>query len=288
MKSRVLMATLIVTLMLGARIYAGDCGPCDPACDPCGACTGCSKSCDLFSGLKKLAACNPCDQVSDCGPCDGVVACSPCDVADCSPCGACGDVGCDTRCNKRGTFGKRLRAAFAPERGCDPCAQIDDSCSPCDDVCGTGCNDGCGTGCNQERFTFRKFFRGFRLAGKCGGACSDPCGACNVDCDPCGNVVDCDPCGACGDGCGDVSCDPCGSTCGPKYGRLLDKPRRNVKKFFDGLFSDHGCRADNGCNPCDPCGVGSCDPCEPACHACGNANCYGGAPATSLLPEVVN
>lgn len=284
MKSRVLMATLIVTLMLGARIYAGDCGPCDPACDPCGACTSCCKSCDLFSGLKKLAACNPCDQVADCGPCDGVVACSPCDVADCDPCGACGDLGCNARCGKKFTFGKRLRDAFVGPKGCDPCGPCDTDCGPCDDVacCDSACDPcgACDTGCNKERFTFRKFFRGFRVSGKCGDACCDPCGACDTGC---GN--DCGACDACDlgcDPCGDVACDPCGSSCAPKYGRLFDKPRRNVKKFFDGLFSD------NGCNPCDPCGTGSCDPCEPVCNACGSVDCYHGAPATSQLPEVVN
>jgi hypothetical protein len=80
---------------------------------------------------------------------------------------------------------------------------------------------------------------------------------------------DCNPCDEIGNG----DCNPCDElACGPKFGSLLDKPRRGLKKLFDGL-SFSGC--DTGCGPCDP----VCDPCadvNPCDIAC---------PAASKLPE---
>ncbi len=271
MKSRMLMAALVVVMLVGVRAYANDCGPCSQV-DPCGACNGCAKSCDLFSGLKKLVACRPC-AASECGPCDAVVACTPCDATACDP---CGEVGCNDGCGSKFVFGSRLKHWFANKgcnAGCDPCGEvgcIDNGCDPCGEV---GCDDGCGKSC----FSFKKFFKGFKLRGcscndnGCGacdpacGACDNACGACDAACgDHCGA---CDPaCGACDNACG--ACDAaCGDGCGKKFGHIFDAPRRHMKKFFDGF------RRSN-CGPCDPCGTGSCDP-------CGHVACHG----VSQLPE---
>ncbi len=297
MKSRVLMAALVVVMLMGVRTYAHDCGPCSEV-DPCGACNGCAKSCDLFSGLKKLVACSPC-AASECGPCDAIVACTPCGETSCDPCGSCGDVGCNDGCGPKFVFGSRLKAFFAA-KGCDPCdpcgTGCDDGCNPCDTACGpcdVACDDGCGP-C-EPKFAFRKLFKGF---GKMHCSCNDGCGPCDTACGACdGCGTACDPCGACDSSCGpcdnscgacDSSCGPCDAGCGEKFGCLLDKPRRNIKKFFDG-FRLAKC---NPCNPCDPCG-----PCDTACGSpcdtvCGspcsslNANCHGEAAApVSQLPE---
>jgi len=241
MKSRVLMTALVATLLLGARAYAADCNACDPACDPCSACR--AKSCDLFSGLKKLAACSPCKETGS-GPCDGVVACSPCDEAACDPCGACGDDGCASSCRST-SFGKRLRGIFA-SKGCDPCGAAE--CKPCDVAdCGSPCDEAgsCDSG-KGSRLSLRKFFDGFKLAGRCSGGCSDPCGPCDANCGPC-------------DDAGDNGCSPCDADqgCGQKFGRLFDSPRRGVKSLFSGLFAGK-------CDPCGPCGACdnvACDPC---------------------------
>ena len=281
MKSRVLMAALVVVMLMGVRAYAHDCGPCSEV-DPCGSCNSCAKPCDLFSGLKRLAACRPCD-ASECGPCDAIVACTPCGETSCDP---CGDVGCDDGCGRKFVFGSRLRAFFASkgcnpcdEAGCNPCDEAD--CNPCDDVCGP-CDDPCGS---KPKFAFRKLFQGF---GKLSCSCGDGCGPCDSACGACDSCGACDnSCGPC-DACGpcDDSCGPCDG-CGPKFGRLLDRPRHNIKKFFDG-FRFSKC---NPCGPCDPCGA--CEPCGNPCDTvCGypcsslNANGNGEAAApASQLPE---
>ena len=283
MKSRVLMAALVVAMLLGVRTYAHDCGPCD-AVDPCGACNNGAKSIDLFSGLKRLVASNPCVP-SDCGPCDAVVACTPCDgVVDCDPCGACDSVGCNDGCGPKFAFGSRLKALFASkgrdcnpcdpcgpyDNGCDPCA-ADNGCGPCDDVCGPNDN-GCGL-----KFSFRNIFKGFRKLG----ACNDGCGAC----DPCGADNGCGPCDDVGCGpCDDVGCGPCDDVCGPKFGRLLDGPRQSLKRFFAGFRVAK-------CGPCDPCGPcdSVCGPCDTVCGSpCGSLNAHGNGEAAapaSQLPE---
>ena len=315
MKSRLLMVALVAVMLMGVRTYAHDCGPCSEV-GPCD--SSCTKSTDLFSGLKRLVASNPCAP-SECTPCDAVVACTPCDAIACDPCGACDDFGCNDGCGKKFVFGSRLKALFA-STGCNPCDPCgpgyDGGCSPCADVCGP-CDDVCGpydAGCGP-RFSFKKIFKGFGKL-NCGcnnacGPCDSACGACDASnaCDPCGIGNACDPCGignAC-DPCGiGNACDPCGaydSDCGPcdacgsgkKFGQLLDNPRRNIKKFFDGFRF-----AKNACGPCDPCGAGACDPCG-ACNpyancgpcdtVCGspcsslNANGNGEAAAPSQLPE---
>ena len=232
MKCKVLMAALVITLLMGVRGFAN---PCDQACvDPCGANDGCVKSCDLFSGLKKLV--NGVRLSNNCGPCDGVVACNPCDdVAVCNP---CDEVGCNDGCLPKIELGKRLRNLFA-SHGCNPCNPCDEvgNCNPCDDVaCDPCCNVGCDDGCCSPKFSFRGLFKGFRLSG-----CRDN------DCNPCDEVGNCNPCD-------DVACDPCGNTCNPcddacngGRGYLFDLPRISLKKLFGGF---RGC-CDSGCNPCD-------------------------------------
>ncbi len=270
MKSRMMMAALVLTLLVGARTYAGDCGPCDPACDPCGACDGCSKVCDLFSGLKNLAACEP--ATGDCGPCDGVVACTPCDNLECDPCGSCGDLGCNTDCGRKFSFGKRLKRFFA-DKSCNPCDEVACDVDPCDALCDADgcdpCDDlACDTACVPQ-FKFKNLFSGFKF-GRCGTGCDDPCaGACDLGCD---DDAACDPCD-------EAACDPCAdcdTSCGRKFGRLFDKPRRSLKNFFEGCF-DGGCNT--GCDPCDaagPCDNIACDPCMDTCDF------------ASKLPEAVN
>lgn len=262
MKSRILMAALVVTLLMGVRVFASDCGPCDPACDPCGACDSCSKSCDLFSGLKKLVDGSHC-ATSDCGPCDGVVACSPCDeVAN-----PCDEVNCDDVGGRKFTFGKRLRSLFA-SRSCNPCDEVGD-CNPCDEI--SDCNpcdvaDDCNPCDSPRKFSLRKFFKGFKLAGRCDDGCGSPCDEIS-ECNPCDDAGQCDLDDGCNP-CDEVECGPCDSGCGHKFGQLFDKPRRNLKRFFDG-FSFGKC--DTGCNPCDAIG-----PCDVSCL---------GTPAASQLPE---
>ncbi|MDR2754738.1 MAG: hypothetical protein LBC20_03440 [Planctomycetaceae bacterium] len=270
MKSRILMAALVVTLLMGVRVFASDCGPCDPASDPCGACDSCNKSCDLFSGLKKLVDGRP-FATSDCGPCDGVVACSPCDEAACNP---CDEISCDDVGGKKFTFGKRLKSLFAT-KNCNPCDEVGD-CGPCDEVgdCNpcdvvSDCNpcddaDGCSPCDSHRKFSLRKFFKGFKLAGRCDDGCGSPCDEIG-DCNPCDDAGSCD--GSCNP-CDEIDCNPCDNSCGQKFGHLFDKPRRNIKKFFDG-FSFGKC--DTGCNPCDAIG-----PCDVSCI---------GTPAASQLPE---
>ncbi|MDR0520677.1 MAG: hypothetical protein LBH00_02365 [Planctomycetaceae bacterium] len=235
MKSSVLTATLVVALLMGVKGFAS---PCDPLCDPCGACNSCAKPCDLFSGLKKLVNGT---RVNDCGPCNGVVACNPCDETQCDP---CGEVGCNDTCVPKIELGKRLRNLFA-SKACNPCDPCGTECKPCDDTQCDPCGEvGCDDVCAAPKFTFRKLFQGFKVRGcetDCGPKC-DPCEPCNTQCDPC------DPCGN--------DCTPCGDCNSPCRGHLIDLPRLNLKKLFDGLRP--------ACNTgCDPCGeVKPCDDCK--------------------------
>lgn len=277
MKSSILKAALAVTLLMGAQAFANDCGPCEPVCDPCGVTDG-SKSCDLFAGLKSLVSRRtPCAEAAQCDPCEGVVACSPCDEVACDPCGNCGDLGCDTSCNYKFSFGKRLKGLFG-NKGCDvgPCDEIGGDCRPCDEIDGN-CNPCDDTASCSRSFSLRKLFKGFSLGGRCDIGCGNPCdAACDLgNCDPCGEVGDagnCNPCDNLGD------CNPCDdASCNRslKLGSLLDRPRRGLKKLFEG-FSLNGC--DAGCNPCDAVG---CDPCA-------NVNpCDQTCLSSSQLPEAV-
>ena len=226
MKVRILMATLVITLMLGVQGFSS---PCDSACvDPCAACNGGAVKCDLFSGLKKLV--NGV-HFNNCDPCDGVVACNPCDdLAACNPCD-------DVCCVPKAGLGGRLRGLFASP-ACTPC-DIVDNCKPCDFA--NNC-DPCGNCCAAPKFTLRGLFSGMNRG------CNTNCEPCNACCDPC------DPCGF-GNGCGD---DGCGNGCGPR-GHLIDLPRLNLGRLFGGL---RRCD-DGGCNPCD--NVRDCLPCD-ACR----------------------
>ncbi|MDR0327840.1 MAG: hypothetical protein LBI05_06050 [Planctomycetaceae bacterium] len=223
MKVRVLMATLVITLLLGVQGFASP-FPCDSACtDPCASCTVMKG--DLFSGLKRLVSGV---RMNNCDPCDSIVACNPCDMTECGPC----DDVCGTKC----PLGGRLRGLFASSN-CSPCDQAE--CTPCGITDCDPC-DPCGAGCGPK-FKLRNLFSGLHLGG-----CS-PCDACNTDCLPC------DPCG---DGsCG--PCDPCGTGCGPR-GHLLDLPRIKFGKLFSscrlGGCDDGSCNpCDEVCKPCDSC-----------------------------------
>ena len=227
MKVKVLMATLVITLLVGVQGFAN---PCDSACvDPCAACG--TKGANLFSGLKKLVngvrfnGCDPCDAVTACNPCDETAFCNPCD-----------DVACDL---PRINLGGRLRNLFA-NSACSPCDAITD-CTPCDYA--ANC-DPCGVtdGCCAPKFAFRNLFSGLRLRG-----CATDCGPCDIvgDCGPCDYAANCGPCD-----------DVCGDYCGPR-GHLFDLPRIRLTKLFSGLG---GCN-DGMCNPCDaiqPCDSVNC------------------------------
>jgi len=219
MKVKVLMATLVITLLMGVRGYAN---PCDAVCDPCGACDQCATvRGDLFSGLRKLV--NGV-RASHCSPCDAVVACNPCDgVASCDPCEAV----CDT---PRFALGSRLRSLFASP-SCTPCDFVSD-CGPCDEVTCDPCGlDACG-----PRFSLRGLnpFRNISFGRSC-----------VTDCGPCDGVSDCAPCDF-------AACGPCDDACGNDYcgprGHLIDLPRISLSKLFGGL---RGCSDDGICNPCD-------------------------------------
>ena len=229
MKVKILMATLVITLLVGVQGFAN---PCDSACvDPCAACG--TKGGNLFFGLKKLVngvRCNP-----GCDPCDAVTACNPCDeTAFCNP---CDEIACDL---PRINLGGRLRSLFA-NAACTPCDQIGD-CAPCDYA--ADC-DPCGMtdGCCAPKFAFRNLFSGFRLRG-----CATDCGPCDNICGPCDDI-----CGPCDADCGPCD-DICGDGCGPR-GHLFDFPRIKLTKLFGGFG-----RCNDGCDPC-----GEVQPCDSAC-----------------------
>lgn len=212
MKVKVLLATLVITLLLGVQGFASP-YPCDSACvDPCGSCDSCVVKCDLFSGLKKLVSGI---RVNSCDPCEPVVACNPCDeIVDCNP--------CDAACGSKFTLGGRLRSLFS-SHGCDPCGN--NECNPCDVV--DDCNP-CDVAC-RSKFSLCQLnpFRNICLGRSC-----------TSDCNPCDALTDCNPC--------DDAC--CDTGCGPR-GCLFDLPRISLKKFFGSFRCSAGCN--DGCNPCD-------------------------------------
>ena len=188
MKSKFLIVSLALSLMLCVAAQAYDCG-CNDV-NPCNACNACcNQKCDLFSGLKGLLARRPM-ALNACGPCDAVVACAPCDVA-------CAPPACDPVCYTQ------------PAPACDPpisCAPI--SCAPvgcfepvaCGDV---GCFDSCNSPCNdrpilravqRSNANIKRFFGG--LFGSLKGCDCGMCAGrgCNA-CDPCTTSFACDPCG---------------------------------------------------------------------------------------------
>ena len=240
MKCKVLMAALVITLLMGIRGFAS---PCDSACsDPCGACDGCVKSCDLFSGLKKLV--NGVRLSNNCGPCDGVVACNPCD--DSVACNPCDEVGCNDGCLPKIELGKRLRHLFA-SNACNPCDEVGKgNCGPCDvaancDPCGNCSDDGCGA----PKFRLRNLFKDFCANRGCDDGSCGPCDEVGKgNCGPCDDAAHCDPCG-----------NLCDNGCGPR-GHLFDLPRISLKRLFGGL---RGCD-EGGCNPCD-----EVRPCDKTC-----------------------
>gem|GEM_PF-1727485 len=243
MKVRVLMATLVITLLMGVQGFAG---PCDFACvNPCAACDrGVVRSGDLFGGLKRLVngvrinTCDPCDPVVACNPCDDVAICNPCDEVCSLPRGA--------------GLGGRLRNLFA-NQACSPCDPYDNGCDPCGVV--VDC-DPCGmtNGCNTPKLRpFRNLFNGFQLNR-----------GCFTDCGPCDVVNDCDPCGFVAGPCDFVNdCGPCDFACNDNYcgprGHLFELPRLNLGRLFNGLRLNK-CNDGGICNPCD-----EVRPCETAC-----------------------
>ena len=170
MKSKVLIVSLAVCLMMSAITFAGNCATCDD-CNACNAC--CTQKCDLFGGLKNLLACKPLAR-HDCGPCNAVVACAPCEPA-CAPiCDPCEPVCCDTGCGfnygcndrpllrashtvKRnvskffsGLFGslRGCNCALCSNHCCNACTVACDPCEPaCFDPCAPAC---CGNGHSQQ------------------------------------------------------------------------------------------------------------------------------------------
>lgn len=166
MKSKFLIVSLALCLMVGGMAHAYDCG-CNDV-NPCNACNSCcTQKCDLFAGLKNLLKTRPCS-LNSCGPCDAVVACGPCDpVVACEP--ACvATVACDPVCAEPGCF--------------DPC------CNPCGDRPIL-------RAAQKTKRNVSKFFNGLfgSLKGCNCGICN---GGCNTACDPCcaAPVAVCDPC----------------------------------------------------------------------------------------------
>jgi len=234
MKVRILMATLVLTLMLGVRGYAN---PCD-CVDPCGSCDRYAVgNGNLFSGLKKLV--NGV-RVNNCGPCDAVVACNPCDEVACDPC----DAICD---GPRFGLGNRLRSLLATPSLCSPCNGagncFDANCGPCDFAANYDPCNGADY-CGPAKLSLRGLnpFKGLRLNRGCFDGC-DPCdnaGNCfDTNCGPCDFAANCGPCDFAN--CGD-------NGCGPR-GHLIDLPRLNLSRLFDGLRVVR-CSASD-CGPCD-------------------------------------
>ena len=212
MKVKVFMATLAVTLLMGAHGFAnGFFNPCDARCvDPCGPCV--TRTGDLFSGLKRLV--NGV-RVHSCDPCEPVLACGPCDAVCVLPRG--GGLGLRNLFANRGCFD-----GF----DCGPCDMVV-NCDPC-----AGADNGCG-----PRFTpLRNLFSGFRFNRGCFTDCG-PCGDFN-GCDPCAVVTNLGPC--------DFACNGF-DACGPRF----SLPRLNLQGLFGGLRAKR-CADNNFCDPCDP------------------------------------
>jgi hypothetical protein len=172
MKSKFLIVSLALCLMLGTYAQAYDCGCND--FNPCYANDCRTTKCDLFSGLKKLLRSGP-KALNACGPCDAVVACAPCEpVAYVDPC--------------------------VPAVACAPiaCEPVYAACEP------LGCNVGCFDSCyrpgadrpllnaaKKTKVKVSKFFNG--LFGSLKGCDCNLCRSFGYNaCDPC--VVSCDPC----------------------------------------------------------------------------------------------
>ena len=176
MKSKFLIVSLALCLMVSGMAQAYDCG-CNDV-NPCNSCNTCNSKCDLFSGLKNLLKVKPLS-LNSCGPCDAVVACAPCEaacvaVAPCEPVAAC----------------------YTPVACCDPVAACDPVCA---DTCAPSCFDPC---CDRPvlrvaqktKANVSKFFNGLfgSLKGCNCGVCGGGCNAC----DPCfaAPIAACDPC----------------------------------------------------------------------------------------------
>ena len=173
MKSKFLIVSLALCLMVGGIAHAYDCG-CNDV-NPCNACNSCcSHKCDLFSGLKNLLKTKPCS-LNACGPCDAVVACAPCEPACVAAVDCC-----------------------APMETCAPVAVCEPVCAPLG--CDTGCYDPCYNPCKDRpvlraakktKANVSKFFNGLFAPLK-GCSCNLCDGGCNA-CDPC-VAATCDPC----------------------------------------------------------------------------------------------
>lgn len=194
MKSKFLIVSLALCLMVGGIAHAYDCG-CNDV-NPCNACNSCcNHKCDLFSGLKNLLKTKPCS-LNACGPCDAVVACAPCEPVACVA--PCEPVACVAPCEP---------VCAAPFAACEPvCGPIGCGDMGCGDV---GCYDPC-YGPRKDRPVLRaakktkhnvsKFFNGLFGSLKgcdcnlCASGCCD--GGCNANaCDPCCVApMPCDPC----------------------------------------------------------------------------------------------
>jgi len=184
MKSKFLIVSLALCLVLGTFAQAYDCG-CNDV-NPCNACNACcTQKCDLFSGLKKLFNTQPCS-LSSCGPCDAVVACAPCEVA------------CVQACDP-------VVNCVAPIAPCEPMVYA----AACGDTfgCDVGCYDnGCFAPCNDRpllnaakktKANVSRFFNGLFGSmkgcdcGICRGHGCNACDPCAVACDPCGPAANC-------------------------------------------------------------------------------------------------
>jgi len=181
MKSKFLIVSLALCLVMGVYAQAYDCG-CNDV-NPCNACNSCcTQKCDLFSGLKGLLKRGPL-ALNACGPCDAVIACAPCEpvacVAPCDPVVSCAPPACDPIC-----------ATVA----CEPMG------------CDVGCFDSCYNPCvdrpilkaaQKTKIKISKFFNGLFGSLKgcdcalCRGNGCNACDPCVVSCDPCGPAVNC-------------------------------------------------------------------------------------------------
>lgn len=163
MKSRIMIVSFAVILMMGIQAMAQECAVCTDA-NPCNTCSSCcDRGCELFGGLKNLMACRPCapcaapapvcvacDPAPACAACEPAPACAACEAAPACAAPCCGPlfpclkpalcnagarvacVGNGARRMVSGLFGA-LADAAAPKCGCG---------------CGIpSCNGGCGLGC---------------------------------------------------------------------------------------------------------------------------------------------
>lgn len=211
MKTRMLILGIAAAALMGVRVQAQSSVPDPPpTCTQCGTaaavevCPTCvARPCDLFKGLKSLAACRSC-AMPTCGTCGAEIADQAVQISD-SKCPACAAAGVSVPA-----------CAPAPDAKCAACVPAIPSCSACvapipEPACASCGDAGCAA-CEQTACARPCF--GFGPAKVLG---NSVCGVQSIVAGLFGAVAKsvtppCIPCSAC------TACEPCGipncPTCG--------------------------------------------------------------------------